>query len=370
MTVLVFTFVLVIGNVLKEVLGLMVNGQAPLPVVLKAIGLLAPIAISYALPMGMLTAVLLVFGRFSADLELTAARAGGVSLVSLSAPILALSLVLCGLSAWANMDLAPNSKIGYRQLFLKSWASFGPKQLAAQLPEGRHFNDLRSDVVLYIGKNNDGDLRDVLVIRRDSATNQPTTIFARRAYIEKAEGTNRLFHLKLYEAEVISMTDGQATIAVSSDTVIDFDPAVLSRDRDNVVSIRNMSFRQLLAELKNVDVRGNEESAIPVGPESKRRMELRKGAIQVQIHRQLAFSFACFGFTLVGIPLGIRVQRRETNIGFAMAIILVLVYYSLILLGLSLDGKPQLYPHLVLWLPNLVFQGVGAILLWRANRGL
>jgi len=368
MTVLVFTFVLVLGNVMREVLGMLVNGQASVGVLFKAVGLLVPYVVAYALPMGMLTAVLLVFGRFSADLELTAARAGGVSLLSLAAPILLLSLGLCGLSAWANLELAPNSRSAFKKLIFKFTRDFS----VAQIPEGRHISDIPG-YLIYITKNRNGNLEDVLVYNLGAGTNQPMSWFAPRGSIgTETSGTNQMVVFKLFNARGVGYQGDQANTTSLDVFQISYDLANLNKGWDRT-SVGSMSFTRLRAEMAAIHERVVGQSRDV--PDSQRgqflKTQLAKltSPARVEMHRQCAFSFACFGFALIGIPLGIRVQRRETNIGFAIALVLVAVYYSLILLGLSLGNHPEWYPHLLLWLPNLVFQAVGAVLLWRANRG-
>ena len=364
MTVAVFTFVLLLGNVLKEIIGLLVSGQVSLLLVLKAIGLLVPYVMSYVLPFATLTAVILVFGRFSADQELTAVRASGMSLISLITPILLLSLVLCGVCAWFNMSVAPRCRGAYKNIIFQ----LGARSISSLITEDRFIDEIPG-MVLYIRKKNGDKLEDVRYYELEN--NQIKTRTSAKSGIIHYNPETHSVQFELFdllteirvsdEKSVDEQFMGPPAPEKASDWVVgragslmtdppkDLTP-FMKNDRKPKVS--EMGFRALREERKSL-----EEQGIGTMP------------VRVQMHRQLAFSFACFAFTLIGIPLAIQAHRRETSIGVAIALGLVLVYYAFFIAGEALATKEKFHPHLLMWVPNFLFQAVGAVLLRRASHG-
>ena len=389
LTVAVFVFVMVLMNILADVLKLLVTGHVSLWLVLKAVALLVPFGCVFALPMGFITATLLVFGRFSADHELTATRAGGVSLLALVSPVLLLSLLCCALSAWFNLDLGPHARVMFKDLRSEMIASFAMEQI----PAGTQVH-LGRDIVLYAEKNSGQELQNVIIHMTTNETTVLLTIDAASATV-KTNATHTGLLIDLQNAHMmVPQPKGPPLFSVFRRWQIPVSAAQMGGGK-SLPSIGDMTFLQLRQELRVVT--GRDFSGGPDAPPAAavlkhlnltpdtnaspaelaaslkfaRKIQTQQASeIRVIMNRQVAFSFACFGFTLVGIPLGIRVHRRETNVGIALALGLVVVFYAFEMLGESLAWHPELYPHLLVWIPVFLFQGLGAVLLWRANKGI
>jgi len=90
--------------------------------------------------------------------------------------------------------------------------------------------------------------------------------------------------------------------------------------------------------------------------------------LAIVYHDKLNLALAVFSFALIGVPLGIRVSRRETSANLGLALGLVLSYYILTVMVKWLDRHPEYRPDLLLWLPNVIFLALGVWMFRRIEK--
>ena len=108
--ILVLSLVLVVGNIFRKLLPLLVNHDVPLEYLLTFIAYVLPFSLIFTIPWGLLTAILLVFGRLSADNELIALRSNGVSVTRVCLPLLVLAIISTAICLWLTVMWRPPRK--------------------------------------------------------------------------------------------------------------------------------------------------------------------------------------------------------------------------------------------------------------------
>src|ERR1700682_1259044 len=154
----VLSLVLVVGNIFRKLLPLLVNHDVPVEYLVTFIAYVLPFSLIFTIPWGLLTAVLLVFGRLSADNELIALRSNGVSIVRICRPLAFLAIVCTAICLWLNVHVAPAAQDKLRSTLFDlatsdPMALFGSDQVIDQFP-GRK---------IYVGKKDGNKLDNIIV---------------------------------------------------------------------------------------------------------------------------------------------------------------------------------------------------------------
>lgn len=93
-----------------------------------------------------------------------------------------------------------------------------------------------------------------------------------------------------------------------------------------------------------------------------KNLKIDETPLLVGLYRKFSISFSSLVFALLGIPLAIRVRRRERSLGFGLSIMVCLLYYMLMALGEGLALQGKMNPILGVWLPNIILLMVGLVL--------
>ena len=348
--IFVLSLVLVVGNIFRKLLPLLVNHDVPAEYLFTFIAYVLPFSLIFTIPWGLLTAILLVFGRLSADNELIALRSNGVSISRVCVPLLFIALAATAICLWLNVKVAPAAQERLRSTIFdlatrNPMALFGSDQVIDEFP-GRK---------IYVGKKQGRKLENIIVFEMDEKGMPMKVTFAKTGKLE-ADLANKRILMHLYHAryqqrdeanpwDLRNIRDGinmaEGTLPISLADLYDREKKQPSRSA--------LSIEQLVDQLKTGD--RHEQSAS-----------------RTEINKRFSFPFSCLAFALIGVPLGVTAHRRETSIGFLMSLVVAIVYFLFIIIADTLRANPRLHPELLVWLPNILFLALGAWLFRRLAR--
>ena len=358
-----FVFVMVAGNILNQVSSAIASGRVSGWEGLELIALLIPGVLPYALPLGLLTGVLLAFGRMGSQQELTAMKAGGLSLGRIARPALLLAAALALLSAWLNLEVAPDANTEYRRLLVGS-AKDNPASVIVPGQLNRQFPGM----VIRASARDGEVLRDFWLWRVDDRGRLVQTVHAREARLARAvsKAGEGVLRITLTDARLDTRPAGDQTFlqpssfATADTSTLEFPASGIFKDGENFQrKLRWLTTQELLVAIE----RGWD---VPAGADAA-TLERGRMVAQTQLMAHLASAFSVFSLAFLAVPLAVRVGRAETFVNAAVALAIALTYYLLT----SMAGyvkDPAYRPDLLVWLPNLIVVTLGWFLLRRASR--
>lgn len=354
LSLLIITFVMSVGAVIKAV-DLIARGGAPIAI-LKVFLFNIPYALTFSIPMSVLTGVLLLFSRLSIDGEISAMRASGISLWEIISPVLMLAIMLSGACVYLNSTLAPKLNYRMRGVILE----IGGANPANLLEAGRWIRDFPG-YTIHMAERDGDEFRDISIFKV-SPNGMEQSIRAKRGTVEINDAGDK-FLIDLYDVRIDSVGDR------SADEVGDFRDGyarhypeeipldkLLQRARDEKKT-KERTLGELITAIRGM------KAFFPDQTEEWRAEQRVKYVVEA--NERLALSIACFAFALLGIPLGITSRRKESSAGIGISILLVFIFYFFIILAQSLIDRPQWHPELIVWLPVILAELGGFLLIRR-----
>lgn len=387
--VLSLTLLMLLGQLFKELHSLLVESGAPPRIVVDFICQVVPFSLTFTVPWGFLTAVLLVYGRLAADNELTSMRMAGLSLWRLSAPAIGMGVALSALCYYINIDVAPRGKQAMSELVMHA-AMDNPRNLLRSSQSATKLDKVQ----LYIERREGDDLQGLHLypLGEDdeiaAGNGDFDAIHAQSATIGEFDTSTRLLNLTLHNATIEFTKGAETNLPVIGSMPLQIHIPIRTHRKlkpnrfTNAEIAAELEHKELVDALDIPSIQRYEKAAAaaPAFPcadklwaEARRDAEYyatsmdRKTYLSFKTEgvKRASFACACIVFSLIGVPLAITARRRDTSTGFALGILVAAVYFmALVFCDLSRKSG-GVAPYILLWLPNVLCAGFA---LWQHQK--
>ncbi len=280
----------------------------------------------------------MALNRLSADNEIIAARASGISLFQITQPLLLCGLVGVSLSGFLTLRVIPSlltSAKGLRSELILSIlaAPIKPQTFNTQFP---HHLVYTRDI-----DQTTGDWLGVFIIR-NADQGQSLVLTARRGKLRITQTAPLILEIEL--------TDGLLLTTLSTEpqkqTLTSFQQQEIKLSSENPAIAHALDKERNAQELSLQQLSTRSATANTV-------QERRQAG--VEWHKRFSLPFACLILIILAIPLGLTTSRQTGRavaftIGFAIAVL----YYLSLIAGQNFALSGTLPAWLGVWMPNLL----------------
>jgi lipopolysaccharide export system permease protein len=348
----VFLFVLLMGRMLKIVEMIVRQGVSALEV-LQLFFYLIPSFLPLAIPMATLIAAVISFSRLSADMEITAMKASGISLYQMLPPVLAFSALMSLVTLYFTLHGAPWGAYAFRELAFQ----LARKHVSVALKEGV-FNEIVPGLILYAERIRleDGFMEGIFIHDHYSSQLPLEILAARGRILSGGEGPGSPSLALMLEKGSIYQTSPKEskmrkTEFESYEVVMEL-PDPTSGEKLKGQKPEELTFSEIVSAIKSRLAKGKRPSR----------------SLLMEVHRRLAIPAGCFVFGILALPLSMQSTPRGRSHGFLLGMGAILAYYLMFSAGRTMAETGSLPPWLGLWAPNLVFGAATLVLLQRTAK--
>ena len=348
--VLIFTFLLLMSQILR-LMELIVNKGVEIGIILRLVLYLLPSILVLTVPMSVFLATVVIFGRLSADNELTAFKTGGYSLLRLSLPVAVFSIAAWALASWLIISALPAGNQAFRvSMFeiVRTKASVGLQE--------KIFNDDFEGLVIYINnipQAGNPVMEGIFISdarpEKRQPPGEPITIIAERGWLIADPASERIV-FRLEKGGIHIVSRDFKTYQHSEFRTHDLQLSIGDETGESISlpkGLREMTLAELRAKIVEY-----------------RKLGVQQWAPLVEVHKKFSIPFAALILGFLGVAMGVLFRRGEKLISFVLSIVVAIVYYVFLLAGEPLGKQGSLSPFWAMWSANFFF-GAATVLLFR-----
>ncbi|MDD2890789.1 MAG: LptF/LptG family permease [bacterium] len=323
----------------------------PFLTVLYILLLYLPSIFALTIPMSVMVASCMAFGRLSSDFEITAIRSSGINPLKLNTFPLIMGIGLALFMIWFNNHTLPEANHKLKNIMLE----LAQKKPSLQIKPFVTFTDFEG-YYLNVGAVNykSGQIERVRLLEKSTereifAQNGKFITYGNKIILVLNNGEiHELIKDKRYRK--ISFKEHRIYIPMDNEEI---------RIQKDFRGERELSAKALKKDI-------NRELQ-----KSKPNKKVKNGKIYsmlVEYHKKYSIPAASFIFILLGCPLAIRVKKRGVGVGFGLPLLFFIFYYVCLVGGESLGDRGVVQPWIAMWFANAALLIIGIVATFRANK--